>query len=455
MQTKSILLALLVSLGTLTSNAQLTRDNVEKGITQVEQMIEAHKWREAFEHLRGIESGAAGNPSLLYLTNKQRYRMYYRISKPREAADCLQRMEAYALSSRDQKTIEDMLHVKAGYLASKGDAAGSRACYVQMFNRRSTGKDDAGKEACFKQMIDEASKLNNNTMKSVATDLYTAWQDSIASVRAVEELRTLKQNYQAAQEDIDSKDTKISMQWGTIIFLAVVLAGVSLAAVALLLIMLRNARTIKGLRQSLEVSNQNSARKSVFMRNIGNQISPSLQQIAQGNSASTHVAALQRMLADVETFVSLSDADTQQAEVADTDVADLCNHVVSACSSLRVPVTSDATRFSFPVNRESVESLLVKVIGEAAKSSDTQQITVSFKKRNQHMGQFIVTALGMRLDDEQKQSLFTAFAKVYDLTHTTGLVLPICSLIAHNLGGALTLDEQFAKGTRFVLEVHC
>lgn len=322
-----------------------------------------------------------------------------------------------------------------------------------MFNRRSAGKNDSLKELCFKQMIEEASTSHNNTMKAVVSDIYASWQDSISAVRASQELTDLKANYEAAQQAIDDKDTKIGLQWGTIIVLALLLAGVSIAAVVLLLIMMRNAKTIKGLRNSLELSNQNSAQKSIFMRNIGSQIAPSLNEIARGNSHE-HIKALESMLSDVENFIELDDTKGELYETEDVNVADLCEQVAKDCG-VSVPVTSDASRMSFPVCKDAAKQLLVNVIKEATLSNSAERVVIDFKKRNPHTGQFLVTVIGNKYSEEERQTLFTAFAKVYDLTTTTGLVLPICSIMAHKMGGSLSIDEQFAKGTRFVLEVHC
>lgn len=40
------------------------------------------------------------------------------------------------------------------------------------------------------------------------------------------------------------------------------------------------------------------------------------------------------------------------------------------------------------------------------------------------------------------------------LTQGNGLGLPTCSLIAYKLNGTLTLDTDYKKGTRFILELH-
>lgn len=451
MKIRTIILGLLLVALPVMVQAEDAKDKVEKGIAQVERLVDAHMWHEAFEKLRSVEQGAKNSSSLLYLTTKERYNLYTRLKKQGEMAQQMQRMEQLAMKSRDAATIEDMLHQKAAYHARRGEAKESRECYVQMFELRAKGKDDAGREAAMRQMIDDASKLKNQTMKQVATDLHTAWQDSVSAVRTAAELAQLKQDYQVAQENIEAKDGKIGRQWGMIVTLAVLLCVVSVGVVLMTLLMLKAVRKSSGLKKSLKLSEDNSRQKSVFMRNIGGQIAPSLSEIKKGNMQ--HVTALEAMMQDVETFAQLDDTKGERYDLEQTDVKKLCEEVIAECTTVRVPVTCDATSLSFPVAKEEVKQLLKKIVSEASVNKETERVTIGFKKRNPHTGQFTVTAIGLKLDEEQKSQLFTAFARVYDLTETTGLILPICALMVHKMGGEMMLDNQFAKGTRFVVEL--
>ena len=58
------------------------------------------------------------------------------------------------------------------------------------------------------------------------------------------------------------------------------------------------------------------------------------------------------------------------------------------------------------------------------------------------------------LEMEKRTTLFKPFAEVHDLTQGDGLGLPTCSLIAYKLNGTLRLDDEYKKGTRFILELH-
>lgn len=453
MKLKILFLSLMLCLTLQTVHAQNdTQAQINRCLARVEKLIDAYKWKDAFTELRTAEGLAEGNPMLQYQTAKQRLSMYKRLNKPSQIVESLNSMEQLALSTNNDSLIESMLHTKAAYYAQRGDKGVVQACYRTMLDRRSQGMDNDGREGVFKQMIEEATRQKNSTMKSVVSDIYVQWQDSIVKQRAVDELNNLKADYQAAQEDIEEKDSKISTQWGTIMLLGVLLVVVLLAVVFLLLAMLRNSRVIKRLNKELETSNQNSRQKSTFMRNIGSQISPSLSEIAKGN-VQEHVKALERMMQDVETFVQIDDTREQAYETEDENVAEVCAQAAASFEGGKAPVTSDATKQQFPLNKEAVEQALHSIVNEVLVYEGVERVVLDFKKKGPRKGQFWVTAFGMDITEEERQTLFIAFAKVYNLTKTSGLSFPISSLIAQKMGGSLKLDDQFTKGARFVLEV--
>ena len=96
----------------------------------------------------------------------------------------------------------------------------------------------------------------------------------------------------------------------------------------------------------------------------------------------------------------------------------------------------------------------MKVLNNAAEYTKSGKISLEFKKRSAHTHQFILTDTGTGIPVEARERLFKPFAKIRDLTQGNGLGLPTCSLIAYKLNGTLTLDTDYKKGTRFILELH-
>lgn len=455
MKKLATLLVVLCSLMVLQANAQDLRSQVEKGIQSCNNLIAAHNWHEAFATLRAMDANLGGDhPELHYLISKQRYIMYTRINKSKEAREHLGAMEAYANRAGDNGTMEDMLLTKAAYYSKIGNQQGSRQCYKQIFDRRTKGKDDDGIEKCFQQTIAEAKQKKYNAMAYTIQQMYTAWQDSIAGIRSAKELKTIKDKYAAAQKDISDKDGKITAQWATIILLFLIVLALAAGLAFFVFTMFRNLRTIKKLRTSLDIANKSNEQKSVFIRNISGQIAPSLEQIAQGN-VKEHIPALRTMLEHAEEYMELESSREEKYEIEDANVGKICEEVIANAEGTTPGITTDAPKISFPLNKEAVEKVLSAIVREVSIDKNTERITLGFKKRNPHTGHFIVTAVGMKVPEEEREQLFTAFAKIYDLTKTDGLTLPTCSLVAYKMGGQLFIDQEFAKGTRFVLEIHC
>lgn len=71
-----------------------------------------------------------------------------------------------------------------------------------------------------------------------------------------------------------------------------------------------------------------------------------------------------------------------------------------------------------------------------------------------YLMKYILTDTGTGIPVEAREKLFKPFAEIRDLTQGNGLGLPTCSLIAYKLNGTLTLDTDYKKGTRFILELH-
>lgn len=445
------ILACLLALSLESIASETARNKVERGIAATQQLIEAHQWNAAFSRINDADRDA-DTDALHYLCAKQKYNMYVRIKRVSDAADYLARMERLANSSGDAATMEDMLFIKAAHATKTGNPEVSRQCYRSIMQLRSKGMDDNGTDSCYTQLIAEAQKMGNKQMENFLSDMHAAWQDSIAAIRAAEELATLKTQYAEAQADIEDKADTLSRQKTLIGTLGIVLAATVAFIVFLLLMKARQQRTTKKLRSALKISEDQSAQKSAFMTHIVAQISPSLQQVAKGDVA-THTTALQRLINDVEEFIKLEESKNEEYETQAADVEKICKQVVADCADKGLPVSCEAPALSFELNSEAVTRLLQLAISECFARGGVERLSLSFKKRNPHTGNFIITAQGLRLEEEQKDTLFRAFAKVYDLTQMTGLVFPICRLMAIKMGGDLKLDPEYTKGTRMVLVV--
>ena len=81
------------------------------------------------------------------------------------------------------------------------------------------------------------------------------------------------------------------------------------------------------------------------------------------------------------------------------------------------------------------------------------KISLEFKKRGPHAAQFIITDTGCGISEDQRESIFRPFSKVRDLTRGNGLGLPIAAIKARKLNGSITLDRNYTKGAKFILDI--
>ena len=155
--------------------------------------------------------------------------------------------------------------------------------------------------------------------------------------------------------------------------------------------------------------------------------------------------------------MSLETSREERYEVKDLNINALCESIMNkAKENFRpeVNATLNVPRVNIRTNAEALEKVLLYLLTNAALHTESGKITLEFKKRSAHTGQFILTDTGTGIPEEKRADLFKPFTEVLDLTEGDGLGLPTCSLIAYKLNGTLRLDEEYKKGTRFVLELH-
>ena len=444
-------------------NANLKK-SVEEGIKTSIQQTENREWKEAFATCRALDGMIAveeqktkkAAPELHYLVSKERLRMYMRLNKAEESKKQIEKLEDYAARTKKNEISEDLLMTKAGYYQKFGMNDKSLQCYKALVQKRSAGKDEQGVDKCFQDMLSQAKTGKNASLTRALERLYTNWQDSIKAVKAAQELKSLQDDYAASQNILRQKESKISTQKGTIVFLCILTAALAGSLLFFIGIMLKNIRQIKKLKTSLSIANENNDSKSTFINNINEQIAPSLDAIEAGQ-VKPHVKALKELMVHIQAYMELESTREERYETKDMNINTLCETIMSKAKATfksGVEATLNVPRVNVRTNAEALENVLLYLLSNAALHTESGKITLEFKKRSAHSGQFIVTDTGCGIPEEKRLNLFKPFAEVQDLTKGDGLGLPTCSLIAYKLNGTLRLDEEYKKGTRFILELH-
>ncbi len=449
-------------MATQAQNASLKKA-VEDGIKTSIQQTENREWKEAFATCRSLDAMIAveeqkskkSAPELHYLVSKERLRMYMRLNNAEQSRIQIEKLEDFAEQTEQDAVSEDLLMTKAGYYQKFGMNEKSLQCYKALVQKRSNGKDEQGIDQCYQDMLAQAKQNKNTFLTHSLEKLYTNWQDSIKAVKAAKELKSLQDEYATAQHILRQKQNKIDTQRGGIIFLCVLVAALAGALLFFIGVMIKHIRQIKKLKNSLVIANDNNELKSKFINNVGEQINPSLEAIDSGN-VKPHVKALKGLMSHIQTYMHLESSREERYEMKDMNIHTLCENIMSKAKEAFKPGVEsvlNVPRVNVRTNAEALENVLLYLLDNAALHTETGKISLEFKKRSAHTGQFIITDTGTGIPEEKRANLFKPFAEVQDLTKGDGLGLPTCSLIAYKLNGTLRLDEEYKKGARFVLEL--
>lgn len=464
---KKTLLILSLALATMAGQAQNAdiRKTVENGIQTSIQQTENREWKEAFATCRALDASIAQHeaetkkqaPELHYQVSKERLRMYLRLKNDERCKEQLERMAEYAAQAKSATLDEDLLMAQADYHQKFGRTDKSLQCYKQLIGKRSAGKDEQSIATCYEDMLKHAKESGNTTLEQAMNKLYTAWQDSVKSVKEAQELQTLQDDYAASQNILRQKESKISTQQGVIITLCILAVALAGGLLFFFGMMMKHVRQTKKLKKSLSLANENNEQKSRFISHIGDQIAPSLDAIASGNKIPRHIEALRALMQHVRQYMELESSREEYYEMKELNISTLCENIMSKAKETfrpEVTATLNVPRVNICTHAEALEKVLLYLLVNAARHTESGKITLEFKKRSARSGQFIVTDTGSGIPVEKRENLFKPFAEIHDLTEGDGFGLPTCALIAYKLKGSLRLDEEYKKGARFVLELH-
>lgn len=111
------------------------------------------------------------------------------------------------------------------------------------------------------------------------------------------------------------------------------------------------------------------------------------------------------------------------------------------------PLPSYTLRTDYP----HLKQVLVNLLLNAVKFTEKGEINFSYAlDKEARMLHFIVEDTGCGIPKEMQEKIFESFEKVDTFTQGVGLGLTICKLVAHRLGGTITLDSTYENGTRMI-----
>lgn len=437
-----------------------TSQGVDCGIKAIALYYKESMYKEAFEMLRrtdvAIETQAKGadKAALRYLTSRERFQMYMRMRKSSNVSEQLNNMEHYANAAGNEELKNDLLYHKTVYYYSFGQNEKGNAAFKEMAQRLTAQKEYDKVDDVYQTLITNGRRSNNANLVAQAYNSYILWKDSVAALKVADQIAGLNSQIAADKASIAEKDSSLSSRKTVIIGLIVL--ALALAAVLVLgaVVLMRYIVLTRKQKQTIGELRQNNALKASFIANISDQLAPTLQKL---DSSIPEVKALQNFTRHVQTLSRLETSGEEVIEREDTSVQPFCEQLMDAIRDKvreNVVLTVNAPKLSASINKEYVSRILGYLLRSAAFHTPAgEHITLEYKKRSAQTFQFLVSSTGNFIPEEERDNLFTPFVKVHHLTTGDGLGLPICRQMAMKMGGTLTIDPAFTKGTRFVLDL--
>ena len=444
---------------------------IEEGVKTSILYTENRNYKDAFATCRTMDAlinrkeNATGKPQpeLKYEVCKERLRMYMRIRKADQCKQQLDKMLGFVNQIKKREYTEDLLFTKARFYKQFNQPAQSLQCYKELIQQRTTGNDEATIEKSFSELLAHAQKEKNSDLAMCIQQTQAEWKDSIKSVKTALSLKKLKAENNENIEQLAQKEETLSSYKGyvtTLCIFSILLIG---ALVVLLGILSKSLFKTKKLTQSLRMANENNDQKSQFITHIGAQLEPSLDEMEnelhgiESSLIDQHVKGIKKLFKDFQSFTELEKTRETRYELKDLDINSLCESIMEKAKvdfKPEVETVLLVPRVHIKTNPKALEQILLYLLKNAATHTEQGKITLEFKKRSAHTGQFMVTDTGCGIPTEERIHLFKPFSKIYNLTQGNGLGLPTCNLMAYKLNGVLHLDTDYKKGTRFVLELH-
>jgi len=469
LKAKMILAFLILTLHFSVANAQEAtastsyKDQTEAAISAAQRLVSGRNYKEAFDLLRQTDQATAANrtltkqqrSSLRYLTSKERMRMYIKMRREESAKQQLAIMEGHASNAADEDVNNDLLYSKAVFFYTFGKTTEGNAIFNEMVGKMTKTTDFGKVDEVYKTLIATGRRSGNVSFLSQSYDSYIAWKQAADSIKVAEEKGKLQQQIDSHEATIAEKDSSLATRQFIIIGLCIVLVIIIAILIVGGMLLLRYIMLTRRQKSNIQLLNDSNALKAQFISKISEQLEPTLMKFDRNLP---EVKALLDFTSHVKTLSSIENSINEDVETEEVQVPQFCNALMDEIrqnAGNGLTLTVNASNSTARLNREMVSHILLHLLNNAIQYTPAGgTITLEFKKRSPHTFQFIVTDTGKGIDEEKRENVFKPFAEIHDLTKGDGLGLPICMQMARKMKGDLSIDPQFKKGTRFVLELH-
>lgn len=436
------------------------RQAVECGTKATQLYYRENMYKEAFDLLRTIEQAIyaqkltpSKTAALKYFTTKERMQMYMKLRKGANAKEQLNAMESLANVATDEAVTNDLLYNKAIYYYTFGLTAQGNAVFKEMAAKLTGSKEYDKVDEAYKTLIANGRRSNSASLVAQSYSAYMAWKDSVQALKVADEINALKKQIADNEATIADKDSSLTTKQVIIIILGIIAVALAAALIIGAVMLVRMIYLNRKQKKTIELANETNALKAKFISNISEQLEPTLKKL---DSRQPEVKALLDFSNNIQTLSDLENS-TEEIAFENTVIPPFCEKIMDSIRDKvqpRVQLNVNASKMSVEINRDYVTHILTHLLENAAIYTPAGgTISLEFKKRGPHSCQFLVTDTGEGIAEDRRDDIFKPFTEVKDLTNGDGLGLPICKQMAMKMNGDLSLDTQYTKGTRFVLDL--
>lgn len=330
----------------------------------------------------------------------------------------------------------------------------------------------------------EAARLYHKSINLIDSTYNESLSKQINQLRTIHEVDKLELKNQ--QLELESGSYKLKITMGLIIVLLIILMTIIfhyLYIRRMKNLLEQSDKELKKEREQLLLSEKNLSMakekaeasnrfKDIFLANMSHEVrtplnaivgfSSILTELFKQKDAEEYVRIIRRnsdlLLKLINDTISISLLQTDQSPFIqeDCEINECCRMVVDEMQSkltskVRLNFYPSTDSYILRTDAMRLRQILVNLLMNAIKFTEEGEINFSYRvDREKESVFFIVEDTGRGIPKEMQDKIFEPFEKVDVFSQGIGLGLTICKLVANRLGGSITLDSTYEKGTRMI-----
>lgn len=421
----------------------------------------------------------------LWLLDCYNIEMYVALKMPQKA-------ESYIIDANKYKDIDDFYvfcyyHlVSASYFQLQGDYKQALDNVDMVLSQ--TGDDylpalkikaelllNAGKEQ-------EAALLYHKSVSLIDSTYNESLSKQINQLRTIHEVDKLE--LKNKQMEVEASRYKLTI---TLVLIGVLLLG----SIVLLIHYIRVRRmknlleksdkelkkdkeqlilSEKALSLAKEKAEASNRFKDIFLSNLSHEIRTPLNSIVgfssllgklndkdetkEYASIIKHNSDLLLKLVNDTVSVSLLQTDQVPLVWEDVEICQFCKTIVEeyepqASSLVKMEFRASFDTYTLRTDVARLKQVFGNLLSNSLKFTEMGRVSLICEIENDAI-RFIVEDTGRGIPVDMQSKIFESFEKIDVFTQGVGLGLTICKLVADRLGGSITLDTTYEKGTRMI-----